>query len=43
MAIKNSVSNNFLSVFVDSINVFNYRLSGVDIRVKKLHKLLVLY
>ena len=29
MAIKNSVSNNFLSMFVDSINVFNCTLSSV--------------
>ena len=29
MAIKNSVSNGFLSTCVDSINVFDCRLSGV--------------
>ena len=29
MAIENSVSNNFLSKFVDSVNVFDCRLSGV--------------
>ena len=29
MAIENTVSNNFLSTFVDSINVFDCRLSGV--------------
>ena len=29
MAIKNSVSNDFLSTFVDSINVFDCRLPGV--------------
>ena len=29
MAIKISVSNNFLSMLVDSINVFDCRLSGV--------------
>ena len=28
MAIENSVSNDFLSKFVDSINVFDCRLSG---------------
>ena len=33
MAIKNSVSNKFLSKFVDSINVFDCRLFGV-IKVK---------
>ena len=31
MAIENSVSNDFLATFVDSINVFNCRLSGVCI------------
>ena len=30
MAIKNTVSNDFLSMFVDSINVFDCRLSGVN-------------
>ena len=30
MAIKNSVPNNFLSTFVDSINVFDSHLSGVN-------------
>ena len=29
MAIENSVSNDFLSTFVDSINIFNCRLSSV--------------
>ena len=29
MAIKNSVSNYFLSTFLDSINVFDCHLSGV--------------
>ena len=29
MAIKNSVSNDVLSTFVDSINVFDCHLSGV--------------
>ena len=29
MAIKNSVSNYFLSMFVESINVFDCQLSGV--------------
>ena len=29
MAIENSVSNDFLSMFVDSINVFDCRLSSV--------------
>ena len=29
MTIKNSVSNNFLSTFVDSINVFDRHLSDV--------------
>ena len=29
MAIKNSVSNDFLSMFVDSINVFHCHLSSV--------------
>ena len=29
MAIKNSVSNDFLPTFVDSINVFDCHLSGV--------------
>ena len=29
MAIENSVSNDFLSMFVDSINVFDCCLSGV--------------
>ena len=29
MAIENSVSNYFWSTFVDSINVFDCRLSGV--------------
>ena len=29
MAIENPVSNDFLSTFVDSINVFDCRLSGV--------------
>ena len=29
MAIENSVSNDFLSMFLVSINVFVYRLSGV--------------
>ena len=29
MAIKNSVSNDFLSKFVDSMSVFDCRLSGV--------------
>ena len=31
MAIENSVSNNFWSTFVDSIKVFDCRLSGVFI------------
>ena len=30
MAIENYVSNDFLSTFVDSINVFDCRISGVD-------------
>ena len=30
MSIKNSVSNNFLSTFVDSINIFDCYLSGVN-------------
>ena len=30
MAIENSVSNDFRSVFVDSFNDFDCRLSGVD-------------
>ena len=30
MAIENSVSNIFLSRFVDSINIFDCRLFGVD-------------
>ena len=29
MAIENSVSNHFLSTFVDSIDVFDCRLPGV--------------
>ena len=29
MAVKKIVSNDLLSTFVDSINVFDYRLSGV--------------
>ena len=33
MAIKNSVSNDILSTLVDSINVFDCRLSGVTILV----------
>ena len=33
MVIKNSVSNYFLSTFVDSIHVFDCRLSGVSILV----------
>ena len=33
MAIENSVSNDFLSMFVDSINVFDYHLSGVLIQL----------
>ena len=32
MAIKNSVFNDFLSTFVDSINIFDCRLSGVKIQ-----------
>ena len=36
MAIKNSVSNGFLSSFVDSINVFDCRLSGVSMLTFKL-------
>ena len=32
MAIKNSVSNNYLSTFIDSINVFDCCLSGVRAR-----------
>ena len=31
MAIKNTVSNDFWSAFVDSINVFNCPLSGVQL------------
>ena len=31
MAIENSVSNDFLSTFVDSIDVFDYRLPGVEL------------
>ena len=30
MTIKNSVSNDFLSKFVNCIDVFDYRLSGVS-------------
>ena len=30
MEIDNSVSNDFLSTFVDSINVFDCRLTGVE-------------
>ena len=37
MAIKNSVSNNFLSTFVDSINVFNCHLSSVLFPSRKCH------
>ena len=33
MTIKNSVSNDFLSTFVDSINVFDCRLPGVNMEV----------
>ena len=29
MAIENSVSNDFLSLFVDSIDIFDCRLPGV--------------
>ena len=36
MAIENSVSNNFVSTFVDSINVFDCRLPSVSIFVEKL-------
>ena len=32
MAIENSVSNYSLSTFVDSINVFDCRLSGVVVK-----------
>ena len=31
MAIENSVSNNFLSMFVDRINIFDCRLPGMVI------------
>ena len=31
MAIKNSVSNDFLSTFINSINVFDCHLSGVSL------------
>ena len=31
MAIENSDSNDFLSTFVDTINVFDCRLPGVDL------------
>ena len=37
MAIENSVFNDFLSMFLDSINVFDCRLSGVS---QVLHSLL---
>ena len=30
MAIANSVSNDFLSTFVDSVNIFDCCLSGVE-------------
>ena len=30
MVIENSVSNDFWSTFVDNINIFDCRLSGVD-------------
>ena len=31
MSIKNSVSNDFLSTFVDSINIFDCHLTGVKL------------
>ena len=34
MAIRNSVSNKFLSMFVDGIKVFDCRLPRVDIVMK---------
>ena len=36
MAIKNSVSNNFLSTFDDSINVFYCHLPGVIFELTKM-------
>ena len=35
MAIKNSVSNNFLSTFVDSIDIFDCHLPGVFMDTSK--------
>ena len=37
MAIENSVSNDFLSTFLDSIGVFNCRLPGVYILSQSLY------
>ena len=36
MTIENSVSNDFWSTFVDSINVFDCRLSRVELRIPKM-------
>ena len=41
MAIENSVSNDFLSMFVDSINIFDCGLSGVIIREEKWVKITI--
>ena len=37
MAMKNSVSKDFCSMFVDSINVFDCHLSGVKAAIKSLN------
>ena len=39
MATENSVSNNFRTTFVDSIDVFDCRLPGVKMRAGKVLEL----
>ena len=41
MAIRTIVCNDFLSTFVDSINIFDCRLSGVIVSILKMSHLLV--
>ena len=43
MAIENCVSNNFLSTFVDSIDVFDFRFSGVLLFWKSRTRVVVVF
>ena len=43
MAIKNSVSTDFISTFVDSINIFHCGLSGVQLLFERVHMFKIMF